>query len=220
MLYRYHALLLCLALCLDAAAQAVPRPTSLDQVDGPAPLRPIVLTLFLHDQLTRQEVSDLNDGYLGWFIKEVTDITGRRVNVLSITGQPGYTDFGYRLGDGIQTLQAWKEHVLDYVDRHNLPRPGRYHKYVLVTRHRLTSDILGISFSTQGVAIASLRSWSTIAHEVGHTLGALHENAQTRYTPGLPCQTLMAPTESLILPSCYVFSDSNREAIKAYLDKP
>lgn len=211
------SLLLCLTLLVCSGIRAAPEEPGTDSVDAGS-LPPIVLTLFIHDQLDPREVAGMGPDYMEWFIKEVTHITGRRVSVIRITRTPGMTDLGYRQEDGMHAMSEWHKRVLDYIETHNLPLSTKRHKYILVTRHNLAKDVLGMSFGSRGVAIASLKAYNTIGHEVGHLLGATHENAETSFAHGLPCRTLMYPEHTALIANCYVFSDKNRQAIVDYMN--
>lgn len=210
-------LLLCLTLLVCTAALATPQKPAPDSVDADA-LTPIFLTLFIHDQLDPKEVAGLGPDYLEWFLKEVTQITGRRVSVIRVTNTPGMTDFGYRQSDDMQAMREWHKRVVHYIETRNLPLSTKNHKYILITRHNLASDILGVAFSNRGVAIASLKAYNTIGHEIGHLLGATHDNAETSFARGLPCRTLMYPEHTALIANCYVFSEKNRQAIHEYVN--
>jgi hypothetical protein len=217
------ALLLACAFCLPFLATASPqdekpvKETGMTEVDsGPLPL---VLTLFIHDQLTPREIAGLSKDYLEWFIKELGQISDRRIQVISVTHKPGYTDFPYRQDSPAESLQQWRDRIVDYMEDNNLPMKTQRHKYVLLTGNKVSVDIKGIAYASNGVAIASVKNFTTLAHEIGHLLGATHENAEVLYSSVVPCRTLMYPTQTEFFASCYRFSDKNREAIAHYLDK-
>lgn len=214
-------LLLYLSLLFSTTTLAIPYKPDLDSVDaGETPN--IVLTLFIHDQLDPGEIITLGPDYLEWFIKELSHVTGRRIQIITVAHTPGMTDFGYRQGDSLQALSDWRSRVMDYIEAKNLPRSTKRHKYILITRYKLTSEVLGIAFSTSGVAIASIRSYNTLGHEVGHLLGATHENAETRLLSLPPCRTLMYPEHNEFIANCFEFSAKNRQAIHEYVngDRP
>lgn len=209
-------LALALNLCISSNILATTEPVEGDQVDGDS-LRPLFLTLFFHDQLSPQEIAGVGPDNLEWFLKELTEVTGRRVHVITKRNQPGVTDFGYRLGDGSVALERWRDQLEPYLEANNLPIDSRRHKYVLVTRHNLTHDVGGIARVHKSEAIASLNAYINIAHEVGHLFGAAHENAYFRLAALPPCQTLMYPSHTALVASCYQFSNENRQAIRHYL---
>lgn len=210
-------LLLYLSLLFSTTALAIPYKPEFDSVDA-AEAPNIVLTLFIHDQLDPRDVAGLGPDYLEWFIKELSHVTGRRIQIITVTNTPGMTDFGYRQGDDMKIMIEWRSRVMDYIEAQNLPRSTKRHKYILITRHKPTSDILGVAFSTSGVAIASIKSYSTLGHEIGHLLGATHENAETRLLSLPPCRTLMYPEHSEFIANCFAFSDKNRQAIHEYVN--
>ncbi|MCO8165645.1 hypothetical protein NJC38_26265 [Pseudomonas sp. 21LCFQ010] len=204
-------LILALNLYLSSSALAAH-----DQVDSDR-LLPIFLTLFFHDQLTDQEIAGVKSDNLDWFLKELTEVTGRRTHVITRRHQPGITDFGYRTGDSTQAIEQWRQRLSAYLHANNLPLDSRRHKYVLVTRHNLTHDVGGIARVQMNEAIASLRAYINIAHEVGHLFGATHDNAYFRLSALPPCRTLMYPNHTALVANCYEFSEPNREAIRHYL---
>lgn len=208
---KHLGLALAVELCLSNSLLAAP-----DQVDGQT-LQPIFLTLFFHDQLTPQELVGVGPDHLQWLLKELSDVTGRRVHLITRRNQPGVTDFGYRLGDSTSAIEQWRNHLNAYLQASNLPVDSRRHKYVLVTRHNLTQDVGGIARVQMSEAIASLRAYINIAHEVGHLFGATHENAYFRLAALPPCRTLMYPSHTALIANCYEFSEQNREAIRHYL---
>lgn len=180
--------------------------------------QPLFLTLFIHDQISPADRAGLGPDYLEWFSKELSHITGRRVSFKIITDKPGYTDFGYRLGNHGKAIDEWRERTIDYITDNNLPLRSKRHKYILVTKNNITSDVLGVAAVNAGAAIASLKSYSTIGHEIGHLFAASHENSETNFPSGIPCRTLMYPSQTEFFPSCYAFSEKNRNAIRQYLN--
>ena len=178
---------------------------------------PIVLTLFLHDELDSQDIKNLDAGYITWFTDDLEYITGRTVEVIQVRQKPGFTDFDYRLGDADKALNAWDQRVIDYVIHESKPRDKR-HKYLLVTRDNLTFFVQGISNFGKRSAIASMTAYRTIAHEVGHTLGATHTDGQFRATAApAPCITNMFIEDFFFVKNCYLYSDQSARAIRKYL---
>ncbi|KPW45287.1 hypothetical protein CFBP3846_05509 [Pseudomonas syringae pv. avii] len=171
------------------------------------------LFLVMHDQLTQQERADLNESYLSPLIEQLTEITGRRVTVISIANEPGITDFDYRgleKADLMTNLSFISE---KYADAKNLPLPSERHKYVFLTSNKISPLTHGVSATNYNVAIASLKNYNTLAHEVGHLLGATHEAAT-----GFPCQTTMWGDFTTSIIPCYYFSEANKALIRSYVD--
>ncbi|MDH0745984.1 hypothetical protein N5D61_06460 [Pseudomonas sp. GD03842] len=178
---------------------------------------PIVLTLFLHDELTDQALKALNNEYLDWFTDDLEYITGRKVDIVTVARKPGYTDFDYRLGDADKSIQEWDQRVIDYVVSEQKPRDKR-HKYLLITRDKLTLFTQGIARFGGRSAIASMTAYRTIAHEVGHTLGASHSDGEFLATAApAPCITNMFIEDVFFLKNCYRYGDRSAQAIRNYL---
>jgi hypothetical protein len=180
-------------------------------------LLPIVLTLFLHDQLTAAQIAELDSGYITWFANDLELITGRKVEVVKTRNAPGYTDFDYRLGDADKSLYEWDQRVIDFTVHNALPRSKR-HKYVLVTPDDLTLLVQGIAGLGKRSAIASLTAYRNIAHEVGHTLGASHTDGQFHATAApAPCITNMFVEDFFFLKNCWRYSEEAAQVIRDYL---
>ena len=193
--------------------------TAIDKAASSDPTKlPIVLTFFLHDELTNRDFFNMERDYLPWFITDLEGITGRKVTIKSVLKKPGYTDFDYRLGDADKTLYEWDQRVSDYVVHNSLPRDRRY-KYLLITRHDLTFFTAGIAYQGKRSAVVSLTAYRTIAHEVGHLLGAEHGHGRV-VGSGFPvaCYTNMLAAEVPFIRNCYRYSDPAGRAIRSYLE--
>ncbi|BBI44927.1 hypothetical protein ALP64_202894 [Pseudomonas syringae pv. actinidiae] len=177
--------------------------------EGPNP----GLFVIMHDQLTKYERAELGENYLGPFIAQLQEITGRRTTVTFINDEPGLTDFAYRGEEDEQSLYRLFQASTAYADAKNLPRPSERHKYVLVTSNKIHGLLHGVAATSHHVAMASLKDYNTLPHEIGHLFGATHEAAS-----GFPCQTTMwGYSTTSIIPS-YYFSDANKELIRKYVD--
>jgi hypothetical protein len=171
------------------------------------------LFLFIHDQVSEQERTELGSGYLNTFLAHMEEVTGRRTTVTIITDKPGFTDFAYRQSDQSKLMSDWSSTSIRYADENNLPPPSERHKYMLVTSNKIDWLTHGVSAPTLNVGIASTKMYNTIGHEIGHLLGAEHEAAS-----GLPCQTIMWPNSLTAINPCYYFSEANQDAIHEYLN--
>ncbi|MGN2410512.1 reprolysin-like metallopeptidase [Pseudomonas syringae] len=171
------------------------------------------LFLVMHDQLTQQERNDLNESYLSPLVKQLTEITGRRVTVTLITNEPGTTDFDYRGLEKTELLTSLSLISEKYADAKNLPLPSKRHKYVFLTSNKISLMRHGVTATNYNVAIASLKRYHTLAHEVGHLFGATHEAAT-----GFPCQTTMWGDFTTAIIPCYYFSEANKALIRNYVN--
>ncbi|WP_341960942.1 hypothetical protein [Pseudomonas sp. RC10] len=178
---------------------------------------PIVLTLFLHDELNDEDIRNLDAKYLRWFTEDLGAMTERNVQIVPILRKPGYTDFDYRLGDADKALYEWDQRVIDYVIDENKPRDKR-HKYLLITKDNLTLFVQGVAGLGKRSAIASMTAYRTLAHEVGHTLGATHSDGEFHATAApAPCITNMFVEDVFFLKNCYRYSEKSAQAIRNYL---
>jgi hypothetical protein len=171
------------------------------------------LFLIMHDQLTQHERAELGDNYLKPLISQLEEITGRKTVVSIIENEPGLTDFGYRAEELADPISRLRVESAKYAYANNLPNPSGRHKYVLLTSNKINQSVHGASSTEDHVAIASLKNYNTLAHEVGHLFGAEHEAAT-----GFPCQTIMWESSTTSIIPCYYFSDANRELIRQYVD--
>lgn len=178
---------------------------------------PIVLTLFLHDELNSQDIRNLDSNYFAWFTEDLESITGRKVEIVPILRKPGFTDIDYRLGDADKSLNEWDQRVIDYVIYENKPRDKR-HKYLLITQDNLSLFVQGIAVAGKRSAIASMTAYRIIAHEVGHLLGATHSDGQFHAAAApAPCITNMFVEDVFFIKNCYRYSEASAQAIRDYL---
>lgn len=171
------------------------------------------LFLIMHDQLTQYERAELGENYLKPMLSQLEEITGRKTVVTIIQDEPGLTDFGYRTEELGEPLLRLNSESIKYANAKNLPRPSERHKYVLVTSNKVNGTVHGVTAVNLNVAIASLKDYNTLPHEIGHLFGAEHEAAT-----GFPCQTIMWGNSTTSIIPCYYFSDANKELIRQYVD--
>ncbi|WP_024644652.1 reprolysin-like metallopeptidase [Pseudomonas syringae] len=169
--------------------------------------------LIMHDQLTRHERAELADSYVNPLLAQLQEITDRRTTVTLIENEPGLTDFAYRGEELGELLYQLSKESIEYADRNNLPRPSERHKYVLITSNKINGAVHGASAKSHHIAMASLKGYNTLPHEIGHLFGATHEAAT-----GFPCQTTMWWSSTTSIIPCYYFSDANKQLIRNYVD--
>ena len=171
------------------------------------------LFLFMHDQLTKHERAELADSYLNPLLAQLEEITGRRTTVTLIENEPGLTNFAYRGEELDNLLYRLSRESIEYAKAKNLPSPSERHKYVLVTSNKINGTVHGVTAEAYNVAMASLKDYNTLPHEIGHLFGAEHEAAT-----GFPCQTTMWENSTTSIIPCYYFSDANKQLIRDYVD--
>lgn len=181
---------------------------------------PLFLNVFIHDDIPHAARANLRRDYFAWLLKDLESITGRRIYLELIENYPPLTNFKYKGDNHDASVKAWAEHATGYANSKNLPWSPRT-KYLLLTNSKLNSATVGAALPRQHAGIASLETYIAPAHELGHMFGATHENAETLLTKGWPCGTNMSAKSnpSRLKANCYLFSDANREAIRAYLSQ-
>lgn len=168
--------------------------------------------LYLHDDVSDMSHITLGDDYLIPLKNELLSFLDLDVRfIIEDTHMPGVTDFDYKIGHQ-QALAQWREKLQD----HGLITWG-LHKYLLVTRDDLSFTIKGIADLEGQVGIASTTSSITIGHEVGHMLGAVHEDGETFFEGGWWKNSYTNGGYNPLKGNAYRYSDANRENIKRHL---
>lgn len=193
-------------------------PTSVVTAYAEQGKNPIILTLFLHDELTSEDARDITRDYLPWFIRDLQSITGRTVEVKPVVKKPGITNYKYHLRTPWQVAYEWDQIIARHIVVNQLPR-GELHKYVLITRKDLDINTSGIAYAIGGrSAVAALTHYQTLSHEIGHLFGATHSDGRFHWNAApVPCVTIMYWAEVGIIPPCYRFSEKSADAIRNYL---
>lgn len=133
-------------------------------------------------------------------------------------GGPPQSKFDYKGGDHAKTMQRWTP--LAYKLINDMNKEGleldTLDKVILLTNDVIDDKIGGIALAGDKFAIASLASYFFVGHEIGHLLGAEHEDSQVQFN-GWFAETYMTPTRQQIRSISYTFSPANRQNIKNYL---
>lgn len=179
--------------------------------------------VFVHDDLTDHTSEQLFNDYFKWLEKELEMISGRRVTIIvrHDLESKKLTAFHYKNQSEGTSLDQWAK-LLEaelYKNWRILASRSTHDKYLLLTRDNINDTTGGIAFSTLHTGIASIVHYQIAAHEIGHLLGATHEDSEVLYN-GWWSETIMLTDEnSGLRAKAYRFSDKNRESIRHYLNK-
>lgn len=180
--------------------------------------QPVRLYVFYHDDVDADTRRIVPRNYLKNCIEELTKISGRQFIIEYKASIAGLTDWHYH-GHPDLALAEWHRRVSKFAAENNLPGNNKTTRYLLVTRGELSDAVLGIAYFKRSSLIASLEGYQTIAHELGHSFGATHEDAELHYNSfGVPCETYVYPVRETIRANCYRYSSKNRENITDFLD--
>lgn len=186
------------------------------------PKKALIIIAVIHDDVPPATRNTLYADYFRPLVKELESFTERRFHVVFTAGQP-YCNFDYKGDDLLQTLQRWEplsNQLLAELKEDKLDI-DKLTKVVLLTNDGLNAAVLGGALvrgkiSSGKCAIASLVGYSAVGHEIGHLLGATHEDYEIQYN-GWVAQTYMAPSREILLSNSYTFSPANRKNIINYL---
>ncbi|UPG93671.1 zinc-dependent metalloprotease [Luteibacter aegosomatissinici] len=210
---------------------------ALDDTGDVSPLR---VFIFLHDGLVRPELNSdgddpllfhewldddrppareglaarIHEGYVAWWLDELRQVLpGEPIRITYLSALPGITDIPQGHA-GVLTDFVFALRV--HARRYGLPLNGNYrNKFILLVPDNLGPFAAGKAYHEGAEAVASVGGpWSVVAHELGHLLGARHEDAEVRYTGWWWCHTNMAAVPSPFLGNCYAYSAANRRRIQ------
>jgi hypothetical protein len=176
---------------------------------------PLTINIFVHDDTGIVDGHDLYRDYLSWWLAELREKTvpDQAIRVDVVGRIRGVTDMKY---GGNASITRWTSVVAKLVEKRGFRRTHK-DKYLLFTKNEISPGLSGVALRNQSEAIASKAGgYSIIAHELGHTLGALHEDAEVHYG-GWWCETNMYGSHSPFRSHCYVYSDKNRARIRDYI---
>jgi len=186
--------------------------------------------VIIHSDLQGYQKNKLYADYFAWLKTELKLISGREVLILMYHHDeaPNMAGYNYRNENNAAALQGWRDLLHDlyskilYRDRDE----ANITKFLLPTRNNINEQLGGVLGWTGGFAmieghcaIASIGSYRTPAHEIGHMFGATHEDSEVVYD-GWWHDTIMLVDEfSLARGNVYRFSDKNRKNIREYLNR-
>lgn len=184
------------------------------------PDNPIRIYAIFHDDIPESKRKSIHGTFIWPFTEELERITGRKANVIFDEQKPPYSNFDYRSEDHDEVIFRWEKLAMEYRLKREKDKEfkrSKHDRVLLITQDGINQRVGGIIVSQPGHSlIASIRSRQAVGHELGHSFDAGHSDGAVHYN-GWWCETFMYPSLSLRY-SCLVFSERNRERIKAYVD--
>ena len=183
----------------------------------------IIIIAVIHDDVPESSRKTIYAEYFYPLVRELESFTERKINIVFARGAP-HSSFEYKSDDELATLVEWEAiayTLLDEMEKEGL-EINDLTKVILVTKDRLNKETLGAAgLASQAppsgkFAIASLQTYAAIGHEVGHLLGATHEDSEIQCN-GWCAETYVTPTRLSYRSNAYAFSPANRQNIKNYL---
>jgi hypothetical protein len=173
--------------------------------------------VFIHDdvQATPRRIHAI---FVAWWLADVARkvLPTESLRVVYRAAVPGVTDMPYGYPEA---LENWQNTASAYAALHGLPHGRSYkHKFLLLTRERPMKGANGVAYEGGAEAMASIRGRvNIVAHEFGHTLAAMHADAERRGPLIARCITSMWPGAISGDADCYRYSDDNGRNIRHYL---
>lgn len=173
----------------------------------------LVVKLYPHDELADTSNDQLRKDYVQPWFDEMRKVTNHSIEVIFQRNIAGVTDIPYQQIAPTETLATFRHAV-----------PASYSEMsVLLTKNDFGKDdgssraVAGLASPTWPYAIASLVTYTALAHELGHLMKATHEAAELRFNPWV-CETYVYPERMPLRSNCYRYSDENRTRIARHLD--
>lgn len=192
--------------------------------------KPITIVVIIHNDLLDYPRDKLYQDYFSWLATELEDISQRPVFIqMSDKDEvPELSNYNYRNPDMDAAAKGWQQIVRDLYN--TISKQESFHsdlvKILLLTRYNINETLWGLLGGIGGVAyrkgyagIAAITSHHTPAHEIGHMLGATHEDSEVHYDGWWHDSIMLTDQGSPFRGNRFRFSDKNRQNIRDYLAK-
>ena len=184
---------------------------------------PLTLTTFIHEDLKDYNTDTLYQDHFDWILEEIARISGRTFDIVFVppSDAPVIGAYEYKKEDEGESLQGLFYQIGSYKRQmranHNRMYDDNTDKFLLLTRDDINNRVLGIANLPGQLAIASITTKTTVAHEIGHMFNANHEDFDENIT------TYYGPHHSIMDPyarsNAFAFSKKNQDNIVNYLNQ-
>lgn len=182
--------------------------------------RPIMLIVFIHDDLKGSNKDQLYIDHFDWLVGTIARISGRTTDVTFVqpSDAPALSSLDYKTDDLDDLLESLEAKLSEYISSDKSAiHDNSICKYLLLTRDPINKKTLGIAYTPGHLGIASFDPKDTAAHEFGHMFNATHPDSSEVTTYWGPAQSIMhATAEKNVTLS---FSSKNQENIRNYLNQ-
>lgn len=186
------------------------------QLPAASAARSLTVTVYVHDDLADMSDEQLNKDFFQHWLDEMRSFSQQSIEVIFQRKVEHITDIAYAGMPSAKLLEVFTRQLHEQ-RRH--PFLSFMDKQLLLTGNSYDHSGLnynaGLAYLKKNTAIASVAAYGAPAHEIGHLLGATHEDAELKFN-GWVCETYTHPRVPA-RSNCYRYSDKNRANIADYL---